>query len=92
MPDQMETIGYEGKNRRVIGRLRYLEPPDVGAIVGPNAWGEKCVVLATVDGVTLVGLAIQDDMARAAARRAALGPASLLEASMILDVQAAHAR
>lgn len=85
MPDQMETIEYEGKNRQVTGRLRYPEPPEPGTIVGPNAWGEKCVILATVDGVTLVGLAIADDISRATARiqgldgQTASGPRSLQE-------------
>jgi hypothetical protein len=85
MPDQMETIPYEGKDRRVIGRLRYLEPPEPGTLVGPNAWGEKCVILATVNGVTLVGLAVAGDIDRATVRIQGLdgqtpsGPRSLQE-------------
>jgi hypothetical protein len=68
MSDQPEMYPYEGKNRRVIGRLRYLEPPEPGTIVGPNGWGEKCVILGTEQGVTMVGLAITDDISRATAR------------------------
>jgi hypothetical protein len=85
MPDQMETITYEGKSRRILGRLRYPEPPEPGTIVGPNGWGEKCVILDTIDGETLVGLAITDDISRATARiqgldgQVASGPRSLQE-------------
>jgi hypothetical protein len=81
----MDTISYEGKNRRILGRLRYPDPPEPGTIVGPNGWGEKCVILGTVDGATLVGLAITDDISRATARiqgldgQTASGPRSLQE-------------
>ena len=69
-------IDYGGTPRQVIGHLHYPEPPEVGAIVGPNGWGEKCVVLGTVDGVTLIGLAIVSDIDAATDRIAASGPAS----------------
>jgi hypothetical protein len=83
MADRLETYPYEGKDRRVIGRLHYPEAPEPGAIVGPNGWGEKCVVLGTVTEAdrptTLIGLAVTDDVTRATARIAEAGPRSLPE-------------
>lgn len=67
MSDQPETIEYEGKTRRVIGRLHYPEPPVPGTLIGPNAWGETCVVLAS-DDVTLIGLAVVSDVTAASER------------------------
>jgi hypothetical protein len=89
MSDLLETYPYEGRARKVLGRLHYPEPPEPGTIVGPNAWGEKCVVLGTVvEGdrpTTLIGLAITDDITRATDRiqglngQVASGPRSLQE-------------
>lgn len=81
----MTTYRYEGRDRNVIGRLRYPEPPEPGTIVGPNSWGEKCVILGTEGGVTLVGLAIGEDIGRATERingldgRSPAGPRSRTE-------------
>lgn len=65
MGDQRETIEYDGRVRQITGRLHYSDPPDPGSIVGPNAWGETCVVLGNrvEDGrlTTLIGLAITTD-------------------------------
>lgn len=79
IPQAGDRIDYGGTPRQVIGHLRYPSPPEPGAIVGPNAWGEKCVVLATVGGVTLIGLAIVSDIEAATDRIAESGPASLHE-------------
>lgn len=68
MSDQPETIEYEGKKRRVIGRLHYQEPLAPGTLIGPNAWGETCVVLAVPDDVTLIGLAVVSDVTAASER------------------------
>lgn len=70
MTDQRETFSYNGTDRQVFGRLRYPEPPEPGTLVGPNGWGETCVALGTVDGVTLIGRAIVSDMQAARARTA----------------------
>lgn len=79
IPANGDRIEYGGRQRQVIGRLRYPTPPEPGAIIGPNGWGEKCVILGTVEGVTLIGLAIMSDIEAATDRIAALGPASLHE-------------
>lgn len=79
------TYAYEGRDRNVLGTLRYPEPPEPGTIVGPDAWGEPCVVLGTDDGVTSIGLAIADDISRATDRinglngQSSSGPRSLYE-------------
>lgn len=59
----IETFEYQGRARRVVGRLHCPEPPMPGAIVGPNAMGEALVVLGTVDGDTLIGYADRNDVA-----------------------------
>lgn len=81
IPAVGDRIDYAGKSRQVIGHLRYPAPPEPGAIVGPNGWGEKCVVLGTVDGVTLIGRAIVSDIEAATDRIAVSGgsPVSLHE-------------
>jgi hypothetical protein len=77
MSDAPETVEYEGKTRRVLTTLRYPEPPTVGALIGPNGFGETVVVLGQrEDGRTMIGLAIVDDIARATARIVEYGPAS----------------
>lgn len=81
MTDQPETHPYNGTDRRVFGRLRYPDPPEPGTLVGPNGWGETCVVLGTVDGVTLIGRAIVPDMEAARDRVAAGDVRSPLERS-----------
>lgn len=79
IPAVSDRIDYGGSQRLVIGRLSYSEPPEPGTLIGPNAWGETCVVLATVDGVTLIGLATQPDVAEASAYAANFGPRSPVE-------------
>ena len=76
MSDAPETIEYEGKRRRVLGVLRYPEPPTIGTLLGPNAMGETVVVLGQHGDLTLIGLAITDDITRATARIVESGPAS----------------
>lgn len=68
MSDQAERHELNGRDRQIIGRLHYPEPPADGALLGPNAWGETTVVLGTVDGTTLVGRAIVDDISRVGSR------------------------
>ena len=79
IPAVGDRIDYGGKSRQVVGRLRYPSPPDPGTIIGPNGWGEKCVVLATVDGVTLIGRAIVADIEAALVEIVAFGPRSVAE-------------
>lgn len=78
-----ETFPYEGKMRRVLGRLRYPAPPVPGSLVGPSGMGDLCVVLGTVveadRPVTLIGLATQEDTSRAEGRMVHTGPASIRE-------------
>lgn len=84
MNDAPQMVEYEGKQRHVAGRLRYPEPPEPGTLIGPNAWGERCVVLATAGGESLIGLATVEDVDRARAAVAEGGPRSELERSSTL--------
>jgi len=77
-----DRVDYQGGRRQVTGRLHYPTPPVPGTLVGPNGWGEVCVVLGTVAGLTLLGLAIRDDFAAAFVATAVAGgvdPRSLFE-------------
>lgn len=49
------------QQRQVKGFLRYPEPPAPGTLVGPNGWGETCLVLGTRLDRTAIGLATNDD-------------------------------
>lgn len=82
MSDAPETVTFEGRQRQVVGRLHYPEPPEPGTLVGPNGWGERCVVLGASGADTLIGLAIADDISRATAVVARSGPRSELERSL----------
>lgn len=62
MSDQPETFEYLDRQRRVAGRVRYPEPPEPGTITGRTAFGERCVVLGTVAGLTLMAVADTTDL------------------------------
>jgi hypothetical protein len=75
--DRPATYRYGDKDRRVLGVLTYPHQPRPGTLVGPNGWGEICVVLGPLPGGrTAIGLAIKPDMVAAAARIAEHGPES----------------
>jgi hypothetical protein len=78
-PEIGDRLNYEGAQRQIRGRLTYGRPPEPGTLVGPNGWSEACVVLGTVGGVTLIGLATAADVERARAVIAATGPRSRYE-------------
>lgn len=83
VPAKGDRVMYEGSLRTVAGRLRYPEPPIPGTITGRTAFLERCVVLATIDGVTLLAIAIAEDFERADARLAESGPLSPDEAAAL---------
>jgi hypothetical protein len=77
LPEVGDRVDYRGQQRQVIGYLRYGLPPEPGTLVGPNGWGETCVVLGTVGSVTLIGRATRPDVDQAETDVAA--PRSLFE-------------
>lgn len=84
MKDAPELYAYDGKMRRVLGKLTYPQQPRPGVLVGPDAWGEICVVLGPLpDGRTVLGLAVRSDIVAATARIIEHGPESSADEDMI---------